>query len=229
LVAGLALSLGVLAAFPIAGAGASSQSAAGSRSAVPNKALPEAACSLCGRNLIANPGAEAGPGTKSDSVVKVPDWKATGSFTAAQYAWPGGDLSATTPGPKDRGKNYFYGGPSSLKSTGTQTVKLAPGSSGAGTTYVLAAWLGGYSDQGDYCQLTAQFETAAGKSLGTVRIGPVTAAQRHDVSELLYRGVGGKVPPGTRQVVLTLLFILKVGGDNDGMADNLSLVLTAPR
>ncbi|HTX00059.1 MAG TPA: hypothetical protein VMD59_14840 [Acidimicrobiales bacterium] len=193
-----------------------------------HRASPAMACSICGHNLIANPGAEAGRGTDSDSVVKVPDWKATGAFTAAQYAWGGGDLSATTKGPKDRGKNYFYGGPSALESTGTQIVDLAAAPR-PGTTYVLAGWLGGYADQGDHCQLSATFETATGKNLGVAKIGPVTASQRHDTSELLYRGVGGKVPTGTHRVVLTMLMVLETGGDNDGMADNLSLVFTAPK
>ncbi len=201
-----------------------------SRHAPPaDRATPAVACEVCDRNLIANPGAEAGKGADSDSVVKVPDWKATGAFTATQYAWGGGDLSPTTPGPKDRGKNYFYGGPSELKSTGTQTIELATGAFGTGTTYVLAAWLGGYLNQGDYCQVSATFETASGSSLGVVKIGPVTPAQRHDMSELLYRGVGGKVPAGTRRVVVTMLMVLETGGDNDGMADNLSLVFTAPK
>lgn len=219
----LVLGLLVLAGVPAVEAGAASPRPS------PLRALPAVSCGVCGRNLIANPGAEAGKGAAADVVVKVPDWKATGAFTAAQYAWSGGDLSPTTPGPKDRGKNYFYGGPSALKSTGTETVHLAPGAFGAGTTYVLAAWLGGYLDQGDNCQLSADFETASGTSLGLAKIGPVTAAQRHDVSELLYRGVGGKVPAGTRQVVLTMTMILETGGDNDGMADNLSLVFTAPK
>ena len=83
-------------------------------------------CHACGRNLIANPGAEAGKGTATDSVVKVPDWKQTGAFTAAQYAW-GADLSTTTPGPTNRGKNYFYGGPSALLSTGAQVITVGTG------------------------------------------------------------------------------------------------------
>ena len=85
-----------------------------------------AGCPICGTNLINNPGAEAGPGTQNDSVVKVPGWKSTGgSFTVASYAWSGGDLSPTTPGPPHRGKNYFYGGPGGAVSTGTQTLSLA--------------------------------------------------------------------------------------------------------
>jgi hypothetical protein len=66
------------------------------------------ACAICGHNLINNPGAEAGRGTQDDTVVDVPGWTRTeGSFTAASYAWSGGDLSAKTPGPLDRGQNYF--------------------------------------------------------------------------------------------------------------------------
>ena len=46
-------------------------------------------CPACGHNLILDPGAEAGPGSNEDTVVKVPDWQQTGGFTAAQYAWSG--------------------------------------------------------------------------------------------------------------------------------------------
>jgi hypothetical protein len=183
-------------------------------------------CHACGRNLIANPGAEAGKGADADIVVKVPDWKPTGAFTAAQYAW-GADLSATTPGPKNRGKNYFYGGPSSLISTGTQVITVGTGGISAGrASYVLSAWLGGYSDQGDNAKLIVTFETPAGTALKTITLGPVTAAQRHDVSELLFRQRTGKVPAATEKIKVELSMTLKTGGDNDGLADNLSLVFS---
>ena len=64
-------------------------------------------CPACGHNLVLNAGAEAAPGTSDDAVVKVPDWKPTGGFTAAQYAWGGGDLSATTPGPRTAARTTF--------------------------------------------------------------------------------------------------------------------------
>lgn len=190
---------------------------------------PATACSVCDVNLIANPGAEAGVGADYDSVVKVPDWKPTGTFTAMQYAYGGGDLSATTPGPPKRGKNYFYGGPGGAVSTGTQTVGLPPGAVAAGTTFVLAGWLGGYDGQGDYAQLSAEFETAAGIRLALVTVGPVTAAQRHGVTGLFYRGVGEKVPLGTRRIFIKLMMVRQAGSDNDGLADNLSLVFSAPK
>jgi hypothetical protein len=84
-----------------------------------------ASCSTCGQNLILNPSAEAGPGTSSDSVVKVPDWKQTGGFTAAEYSWSGGDISATSPGPSARGKNYFYGGSQEIVPFLTKSVSEA--------------------------------------------------------------------------------------------------------
>ena len=134
-----------------------------------------ASCSVCGQNLILNSGAEAGPGTSSDSVVKVPDWKQTGGFTAAQYSWSGGDISATSPGPSARGKNYFYGGPGAATSTGTQLITLAPGAASSNNlVYVLSGWLGGYGDQGDDATLYASFEGADGRAISKSQIGPVT-------------------------------------------------------
>jgi hypothetical protein len=183
-------------------------------------------CHACGRNLIASPGAEAGKGTASDSIVKVPDWKQTGAFTAAQYAWDA-DLSTTTPGPTKRGKNYFYGGPSASISTGTQVIKVGTGGISAGRVrYVLSAWLGGYSDQPDNARLIATFESSAGAVLKTVTLGPVTVGQRHDVSGLFLRQSTGKVPATTEQIKVELVMTLLEGGDNDGLADNLSLVFS---
>jgi hypothetical protein len=183
-------------------------------------------CHACGRNLIANPGAEAGKGANGDYVVKVPDWRTTGDFTAELYT-SGEDLSPTTPGPGKRGKNYFYGGPYATESTGTQVIKV--GTSGILTgkvAYLLSAWLGGYADQGDYATLTVSFESAAGKVLNAVTLGPVTAAQRHDNSELLERQRAGMVPAATAQIKVELVMVKLVGGDDDGMADNLSLVFS---
>jgi hypothetical protein len=183
-------------------------------------------CHACGRNLIANPGAEAGKGTSTDSIVKVPDWKQTGAFTAATYAWDA-DLSTTTPGPTKRGKNYFYGGPSAMLSTGTQVITVGTGGISSGrVSYVLSAWLGGYSDQPDNAQLIVTFENSAGTALKTRTIGPVTVAQRHDVSGLFFRQHTGKVPAETRKIKVELEMMLREGGDNDGLADNLSLVFS---
>jgi hypothetical protein len=185
---------------------------------------PSASCPACGRDLIANPGADAGKGANGDYVVKVPDWQATGDFTAEQYA-SGEDLSPTSPGPAKRGQNYFYGGPYATQSTGSQVIKVGTGGISSGkVTYVLSAWLGGYADQGDYTTLTATFESATGSALSKVTLGPVTAAQRHDTSELLERQRTGLVPAATARIKIELVMVKLVGGDDDGLADNLSLV-----
>jgi hypothetical protein len=182
-------------------------------------------CPSCGHNLIKNPGAEAGKGTVSDTVVKVPGWKQKGGFTAAQYAWSGGDLSKTSPGPKHRGKNYFYGGPDAAVSTGTQVVGVSGRAIGKGKVrYKLAGWLGGYDSQGDYATLTVTFEKADGAAIRTARIGPVTEAQRKGTSKLLPRARKGTVPAATRLVKIQLVMIREAGSDNDGLADNLTLV-----
>ena len=202
------------AALPVADAG-------------PALAAPAATCSACGRNLILNPGAEAGPGTNSDSVVKVPDWKGTGGFTAAQYAWSGGDLSPTTPGPKNRGKNYFYGGPDAATSIGTQVIAIPAGAVSSGKIdFLLSGWLGGYSSQGDNAALTVAFLNSTGSALAASKIGPVTEAQRDGNSELLYRQYKGVVPATTTRVSIRLVILRTDGSDNDGMADNLGLVFS---
>src|SRR5208282_2320498 len=156
------------------------------------------ACAICGHNLINNPGAEAGPGAQADTVVVVPGWtKTEGSFTAASYAWSGGDLSTKTPGPPDRGENYFYGGPDAAVSVGSQTISLEAGTTeidrGA-LTATLAGWLGGYAGQADDAALSAIFRSATGQKLKTLVIGPVTPAERNNESGLVERSVATTVP-----------------------------------
>jgi hypothetical protein len=198
-------------------------------------------CLVCGHNLISNPGAELGQGTNDDSVIKViPGWAHSGGFTVAQYAWSGGDLSPTTPGPKNRGKNYFYGGPSSARSTGTQLIEIPRHEvPAAGLDFVLSGWLGGYDSQGDNATLYVSFQNGAGQKIAfknatgvtssSAQIGPVTEAQRKDVSELLHEAMTGQFPPSTRIVKVVLVFVRESGSDNDGLADNLSLVLSVPK
>ena len=68
-----------------------------------------------------------------------------------------------------------------------------------------------------------KFETSTGTVLSSAQLGPVTAAQRDDNSELLFRQKTGTVPARTTQVVVVLQFQRYDGSDNDGMADNLHL------
>lgn len=139
---------------------------------------------------------------------------------------------ARHPGRRIGGKNYFYGGPSDGHNTSAeQRIDLSAGGTAIDSGHVsftLSGWLGGYSSQNDNAMLRATFLDASGKSVGVASIGPVTESMRHDVTELLEEHLTKNVPVGTRSVVMDLLMTWTGGSDNDGLADDLSLILTAP-
>jgi hypothetical protein len=201
------------------------------------QAAPGTAGSLYGHNLVVNGDAESGPGAMNDSTfISPPGWKTPGvpgtvHLTVAAYAGSGLDLSPTTPGPANRGKNYFYGGPTGGKSSSaSQRIDISAAATAidsGGVTFTLSGWLGGYSDQSDAATLRATFLDATGKTVGYAAIGPVTATMRHDTTELLYRSTSHAVPKEARTVNIDLVMQYHDGSDNDGMADNLALVLTA--
>src|SRR5271157_4367271 len=181
-------------------------------------------------NLIQNGDAESTPpGPTTDAAqATIPSWSTDGQIAVTSYAGGAGDLSPTTPGPANRGNNYFAGGPNNVSSKMTQTVDLSPYTAAidAGTQpYTLDGWLGGFSSQNDNAVVTVTFQNASGGSLGTANIGPVLAADRGGVSELVERTSSGNVPAGTRKMLVTVTFTRTDGAYNDGALDNLSFVL----
>src|SRR5688500_7614000 len=129
------------------------------------------ACAICGKNLIKNPGAEAGLGiTAVGASGAVPGWTTVaGDFGAASYTFPNGWFSMKTKGPKSRGRNYFYGGTvdASVRAPATigkQTIALPAGAVGKKAT--LSGWLGNYSN--NRTQVRAEFADAAGTILSRV-------------------------------------------------------------
>ncbi len=186
-------------------------------------------------NLIVNPGAEAAPGGNGGSswFGNLPGWEADGDMMAIAYAQgcPAGYpcTSPTDPGPAEPGLNHFAGGNSPL-STASQTVNLsfAAGSIAAeGVSYTLSGWLGGYSSQSDTMSLSLTWFNPLGTVLGTTTLQPATAAERGNLTALLFRESAGLVPFGSVAARLTLT-ATRIGGgtSNDGYADNLSLVLS---
>jgi hypothetical protein len=185
-----------------------------------------AACAICGKNLIKNPGAEAGLGiTTVGASGAVPGWTTVaGEFGAASYTFPNGWFSMKTKGPKIRGRNYFFGGtveaavraPATI---GKQTIALPAAAVGKKAT--LSGWLGNYSN--NRTQVRAEFADAAGKILSRVRIGPDTTIAGTDMS---FRTRKGVVPAGATQV--TILVTFAGGGANYKLAgaDALSLMLS---
>ena len=185
-----------------------------------------AGCSFCGKNLIKNPGAEAGRGQNAPGETgSVPGWtKTAGDFGAAAYTGFGvGWFSAGSQGPKNRGKNYFFGGTTTAATTahasiGTQTIKLP--ATAAGHKATLSGWLGNYSS--NTAQVRATFMDSSGKVLSAVRIGPDTTIGG---TNMALRTRSGKVPKHAVSVSVVITFTDHANYNLAG-ADDLSLVLS---
>jgi hypothetical protein len=188
-------------------------------------AASAAGCSFCGKNLILNPGAEAGKGlTSTGTSGAVPHWtNAAGQFGAAAYTGFGvGWFSARSKGPAHKGKNYFFGGTTTVAtsakaSIGSQTIKLPAGAAGHKAT--LSGWLGNYG--ANTASVRATFTDASGKTLTGIRIGPDSTLGGGDMG---LRTRKGTVPAGAVSVSVTITFT-DHANDNLAGADDISLVL----
>lgn len=173
-----------------------------------------------GSNLIVNGDAESGT-TGWSSVDSNP------LFDAVEYGsnW----VLPSQPGPADRGSYLFVGGSGNAYAAGNQQINLGSfsGDIAAGkVSYSLSGWLGGWTSQTDNALLQASFLDNQGDLLGIAALGPVTPEDRNNITGLFHFSTGGLVPTGTASVSVTLDMERFSGGDNDGYADNLSLVLT---
>jgi hypothetical protein len=189
-------------------------------------AAPGAACGICGKNLIKNPGADAGAGiTSVGAYGAVPGWTiAEGQFGAASYTFANGWFSVRSKGSPKRGKNYFFGGTSQTAitakaSVGTQTIKLP--AAAAGRKVALGAWLGNYPN--NFTKVRAEFADAGGAVLAKLSIGLDTTISGTDMA---FRSRKGTVPRGATQVTVVVTFgNPKQNQYNLAGADDLSLVL----
>ena len=179
-----------------------------------------------GRNLILNSGAELGPASPDGEIyVRVPGWSrllGKPPINSVSYGYDSFP-SANVPGPASRGKHLFFGGVAPYAVSG-QSVNLAPLAGtidGGRVGFSFSAYLGGYSSQADYAMATLRFEPSG----RTYKLGPVTAQQRMNMTELLLRSAMGTVPAGTRSASVTLQMYRFEGKSNDGYIDNVSLVL----
>jgi len=198
--------------------------------AVSALAGPPPARAQFGSNLIVNGNAEAAPGSPSGDVVAVPGFTTTGNFTVVPYD-TGGFPASTDPGPADKGKNFFAGGPNNASSTASQVISLLPeaGVISAGNAgFTLSAFLGGFDGQDDNAVLSLNFLGAGGATLGTATLGPVLSSDRGGATGFLFRTTSGFVPAGAQSANVTLQMTRLQGSYNDGYADDLSLVLGQP-
>jgi PKD repeat protein len=135
-----------------------------------------------------------------------------------------------TPGPDTEGSQFFYfGSGSSFSASQSKDISGARSLIDEGqVNYDLSGYLGGFDGQDDRASLTARFKNSGGGTISTVQIGNVTSGDRSGVTRLLSRSASGVVPAGARTIDIELVALRSTGSRNDGYADNLSLVLTAP-
>ena len=191
------------------------------------------------------PQTELGALAGQTSVVAPSDWTPTGNFTAVRYAAPLRRFPEPATGPTfptvtygasiDGGNNYFAGGPgSSASSSATQVIDLDSDSAlgtlidGGQQVATLSGELGGSGVEPAEMAVTASFLSVTGARLGTMSIGPVSAADRNDQTEMLTRTRAALVPKGTRTIDVTMSATGGAGNDqyNTAFADNLSLTIT---
>jgi hypothetical protein len=182
-------------------------------------------------NLLANPGGE-GPGAAGDSVAAptFPGWtRVSGQPTVVRYGTPGFPTLVDA-GLLGGGTNLFIGGPASASSTAAQTVDVsayAAAIDAGRADATLSALIGGFLAQGDHASLTATHLDGAAQPLGApLTLGPVTSADRHNLTTLLRRAATGDIPAGTRAIRVTMAMTRVTGADNQGFLDDLSLRVT---
>jgi hypothetical protein len=183
-----------------------------------------------GHNLIFNGDAEYNRGFNSNSTQQYAagwDDPGPGGITLVNYLAGNGFPAPSDPGPPNRGNNFFSGGTNAV-STMTQRLdvsNLAGSIDGGGVNFNLSGWIGGYSSQNDTATVIAHFLNAANSEIGSAQIAPVTAADRGNLTKLLFRQQLGLVPTLTRSINIELT-ATRSTGENDGYADNLSFLLT---
>jgi hypothetical protein len=179
-----------------------------------------------GTNLLFNGDAEGNSGTNNYSTNRgVAWWFDLSSTTLGKYGSNPDFPSPASPGPANRGVNFFLGGTTnSWISQRIDLSSIAADVNDPGVDYLLAGWFGGTSAQGDLAALTAKFFDATNFMLGSTAIGDVTATDRGGVTGLLARSTNGTLPGGTCFVEFILTNHVAVGM-NGASADNLSFVL----
>ncbi len=184
-----------------------------------------------GRNLVRNGGAENGAGSLSGAFVGVPNWQSRGGqlLTVVPYGVPGFPSATDATAPLTPGRNFFAGGDSAA-AVAVQDIDLSAFATSidAGTAaYDFSADLGGFADQEDNATVEADFLDQTSNLLMLTTLGPVTAADRGNVTGFLHQDSTGMMPAQTRTVELFITLTRVSGSYNDGYADNVSFVVTS--
>jgi hypothetical protein len=195
-------------------------------------------------NVLLNPGAEAGEAIMSTGEgPQPPAWTRTGSFTQVGYGTAtrtaaGAELTLPTREAGDAlagGGAYFSAGPGEAGRL-VQRIDVAASAREIDTglaSAALAGLLGGYGADEDEVRVTATFRDPEGGALSALTLGPVTAAERANATNLLHRSAAGAIPERTRAIDVEIAGTrISAPGSaetyTDAYADNLSLTLSVP-
>jgi hypothetical protein len=90
----------------------------------------------------------------------------------------------------------------------------------------LSAWIGGWDFNDDNARVSLTFTNQANAILGnTTTLGPILAANRSNITSLLFRKAIGLVPSGARSFQVQAIITRASGVSNDGAIDNIAIVL----
>lgn len=186
------------------------------------------------QNLVVNGDAESGVLAPDYNTTDAPPgWVTTNGFTEVAYA-AGGPGSGPDPSQSaaiDGGNGFFAGGPNSASSSAYQTIDVSSYGSlidSGKMNFAASGEFGGFGNQDNSMAMTVTFYGADNSTvLGSATLGGVTAADRGDVTEFLYREDDGAVPAGTRFIKVELDATRFAGTYDDGYADNVSLTLNS--
>lgn len=193
--------------------------------------------------LLVNGDAEASVGGDGTTTVAAPSWVVGSStsdcsvcpscvavgFTVTQYGSSGNFLpQPSTPGPLDRGSNFFCGGEATGSTSASQWRDLANYQAALSTGSVtcrLSAWMGGSLGQPDHASVKAIFYDQAFTALAAVQVGPVTNVDRMDETKLISRAAVTTVPASARWVEVRIEMARFVECFLNAYVDNVSLKL----
>ncbi|WP_295614514.1 hypothetical protein, partial [Chamaesiphon sp. GL140_3_metabinner_50] len=147
-----------------------------------------------GTNLIVDADAEASVGLR-DTASAVSGWTGSGTLTSIPYG-TAGFPSITSPGPINRGNNFFSGGTSGVTNPFQFIdVSAIAGAIDTGTVrYDLSGFFGGKTDSDDDAGLRMVSYSQRGSELEITRIGFYTKEDRANITGLLAASSSAVVP-----------------------------------
>ncbi len=196
-------------------------------------------------SLLRAGGAENGFGGNFVGVdYLIPGWQTNGGLTALRYGLPGFPTPPGLPSvvkarsaqrlPVGRldgaGKRFFFGGTNPV-STAVQDVTLPAPAAEIDTgraSVTLSGLLGGKATEADEGTVVATFLNGQGAPIGLVQLGPVTAAERGNITTFIPKLQTALLPAGTRRIRVTLTATRSTGSTNDAYFENLALVYIKP-